>query len=189
MQKRVFIVHQWAGSPTSDWYQWLKSELESRGCEVHVPKMPHPHKPTIDEWVTELDRAVGKLTKQTYFIGHSIGCQTILRYLEKQKIACAGAVFVAGWFMLHGLEDEESERIAAPWIETSIDFNKVKQNLPKSIAIFSDNDPFVPLSDKDIFKAKLDAHIIVEHNKGHFTGEEGYETLPEAVHAFLKLQE
>ena len=37
------------------------------------------------------------------------------------------------------------------------------------ICIFSDNDFCVPLSDKDVFKEKLNAKVIILKNKGHFT--------------------
>ena len=42
--------------------------------------------------------------------------------------------------------------------------------MPKSIAIFSDNDPWVPLDNQDDFRDKLGSEIIIEHAKGHFSG-------------------
>jgi predicted alpha/beta hydrolase family esterase len=182
--KRVFIVHRWGGSQTSDWYQWLKSELEKRRYEVNVLAMPNADEPVIKKWVSHLSNKVGKLDSDTFFVGHSIGCQTIMRYLATQNNACGGAVFVAGWFTLQGLESEDEEAIAKPWIETPMDYMKVKKNLPRSLAIFSGNDPYVPLDNKDIFKTRLGSDIIVERNKGHFTGEDA-ELLP-AILPFFK---
>ena len=172
-KQRVFIVHQWSGSPEEPMNEWLENALENKGFDALALHMPNPDEPKINDWVNHLGESVGKLDKNTYFIGHSVGCQTIMRYLEKQKNACGGAVFTAGWFTLQGLEDAESERIIAPWLETEINLEKVKKNLPHLSAIFSDNDPFVPLSDKEIFKATLGAHIIVEHDKGHYTEGDG----------------
>lgn len=187
MAKRIFIIHRWAGSPNADWYPWLKSELESKKFEVHVLEMPHPENPTIDDWINHLAESVNTLDNKTFFIGHSIGCQTIMRYLEKQNHACGGAVFIAGRFTLQGLETEEEQKIAQPWLETQIDFDKVKQNLPKSVAIFSDNDPFVSVSDKEIFRAKLNSHIIIEHSKGHFTSDDGITELPATLKSMLNM--
>ena len=69
---------------------------------------------------------------------------------------------------------EEGDReIAKPWIETPLNLNKVKENSGKIIVIFSDNDSYVSLSNKEIFKEKLNAEIIIEHEKGHFGGEDG----------------
>lgn len=172
MAKRVIIVHGWGGSPKDEMLSWLRQELEKNNFEVIVPEMPHTDEPTINNWVDHLTHVVGTADKDTYFIGHSIGCQTIMRYLEKlpENINVGGVVFIAGWITLKGIEEEDMS-IAKPWLETPIDFEKVKQNTDNFVAIFSDDDPFVPLKDKDIFSEKLHAKIIVEHKKGHFTGE------------------
>jgi len=74
-------------------------------------------------------------------------------------------------------EGEDGIAIAKPWMETSIDFAKVKKMISKTVAIFSDNDPFVPLTNQEIFKQNLDAEIIIEHAKGHFTEEDGVKDL------------
>jgi len=185
MLKRVFIIHGWGGSPDKGWFVWLKKELFSRGFEVHLPVMPNAETPKINEWVSYLSELVGKLDKNTYFIGHSIGCQAIMRYLEKQKEKAGGVLFIAGWFNLTNLEQEEVE-IVKSWIESKIDLNKVKKNANKIIAIFSDNDPYAPLKDSKSFKEKLNAKIIIEKNKGHYIEHETGK-IPVVLEEFLKL--
>lgn len=186
--KRVFIIHGWDGYPEEGWFPWLKQELESRGFSVQVPAMPHPEKPTIDDWVPHLSNVVGEPDGQTYFVGHSIGNQTILRYLEAlpagKKIG--GAVFVAGFFELTGLDEEEQE-IAKPWLETPINCAKVKQHTSKFVAIFSDDDPFVPLRNKELMEQRLGAKTIVEKGRGHFSGDDGVKELPSALQSVLEL--
>src|SRR3989344_4769884 len=118
MTKRVFLIHGWDGNPNNNWFPWLKENLEDKGFQVHIPAMPNPGKPMIDSWVPFLKKQVGKADKDTYFIGHSIGCQTILRYLETINNEVGGAVLVAGFFELNlEEEDEESKEIAKPWLE------------------------------------------------------------------------
>ena len=97
MSKRVFIVHGWSGSPYKDWIPWLKSELQTRGFEAYAPEMPDPDEPDIAEWVHMLKMSVGKPDRNTFFVGHSIGCQTILRFLETlgEGEETGGAVLVA----------------------------------------------------------------------------------------------
>jgi uncharacterized protein len=69
--------------------------------------------------------------------------------------------------------------VAKPWIETPINLAKVKNQLNKRTVILSDNDPWVNLEEnKKIFTEKLGAKILVEHNKGHFSGEDGVLELP-----------
>lgn len=177
--KKVFLVHRWSGNPEADWYPWVKQKLEEKGFSVSALEMPNPDEPKIDEWVNFLSESVGQPDENTCFIGHSIGCQTIIRYLQSldEKTKVAKAVLIAPWFNLNNLESEEEEKIAKPWIETPIEFEKVKSKT-EFVCIFSDNDPFVPLSDKDIFRELLGAEIIVEHDKGHFTEDDGVTELP-----------
>ncbi|MEK6952793.1 MAG: alpha/beta fold hydrolase [Nanoarchaeota archaeon] len=189
MKKRVFIIHGWDGYPEEGWFPWLKKELEKRDFKVFVPSMPNSSKPDINKWVDFIREQVRIPDKETFFVGHSIGCQASLRYLESLNVdsKVGGAVFVAGWFSLtsKATPTNEEKRIAKPWIETPINFEKVKKISKNMIAISSNNDPYVPLSNVEIFKNKLNAKIIIEKEKGHFSGEEGITKLPIVLNSLL----
>lgn len=190
--KRVFIVHGWGGDSKGDWIVWLKKELEAKGFEVSAPDMPDTWHPKISEWVGRLNELVGTADGDTYFVGHSIGCQAIMRYLEKlpENEKIGGALFVAGWFNLTDETwDDEGymPEIANQWINTPIDFGKIKKHTNKIVLINSDDDPYVPLSDAELFKNNLGAEIIMLKNKGHITGEDGFTELPEALQELVKM--
>ena len=190
--KKIYIIHGWSGSPDEPLHKWLASELKSKGFEVEVPAMPNPDEPVIKDWVAKLNQVVGEEPDEgIIFIGHSIGCQTILRYLAGLKTSgfFGGAVFIAPWLYVSGLETEEEKSIAKPWVETPIDNVKVWKYLPenKRIAIFSDNDPFVPKENWDLFEQKFGAKIIIEKEKGHFTADDGVNSLPSALKAVLDI--
>ena len=189
MKKRVIIVHGWDGHPQEAWFPWLESELEKRGFEVQIPSMPNPPKPKIDDWVKHLSKSAKSIDKDTVLVGHSIGCQTILRYLEglPRDKKVGGAVFVAGWFTLKNLAKEE-KAIAKPWLATSIDFVKVKHHTRKFVAIFSDNDDVVPRNNRAMFEHRLGAKTTFEHQKGHFSGSDNIKQLPSALEAVMQIQ-
>lgn len=191
MIKRVFIIHGWDGYPEEGWFPWLLRELEAKGFEVFVPQMPDAENPRILKWVPKIYEAVGKPDQETYFVGHSIGCQAIARYLESlpEEAKVGGAVFVAGFFKrLTGLEDDpdvkETNRL---WLNAPLDFEKIKSHFDKSVAIFSDDDPFVPLENQDDFRDRLNSKIVIEHKQGHFSGSEGFVELPSALEAVLEI--
>ncbi|MEK6863847.1 MAG: alpha/beta fold hydrolase [Nanoarchaeota archaeon] len=187
MPKKVFIIHGWGGNPEEGWFPWLKKELEKKGFHVEVPAMPDTDNPKIESWVSFLKKTIKNPGKDTYLIGHSIGCQAILRYLQGINSKIGGVVFVAGWFSLKGLETDGEWAIAKPWIETPIDFVKTKKALIKCSAIFSDNDPFVPFDNSVIFKEKLGAKIIIEKQKGHFSGSDNIAKLPSVLKELLEM--
>ena len=143
--KRAVIIHGWGGNPNEGWYPLLKKELENRDIIVEVPEMPNTEAPDIKQWVKTLAKNVDP-EADTYLIGHSIGCQTILRYLEKltTPVNIKGVVFVAGWLVLSGLTTPEEEGIARPWLETPVDLPAAKGKAKKIVSLFSDDDPFVP---------------------------------------------
>jgi len=173
--KKIYLIHGWGGSDSSEgWFGWLKKKAKEKGFEVISFNMPNTDEPKIEEWVGFLKENVKELDEETYFIGHSIGCQAVLRYLEtlNSSTKIKGCIFVAPWMELDKNtieeEGEESVRIARPWMETPINFEKVKEHTNNFLCILSDNDPYVPLSNKKFFEEKLEAKIIVKNNEEHF---------------------
>ncbi|MEK7184114.1 MAG: alpha/beta fold hydrolase [Patescibacteria group bacterium] len=188
--KRVFIIHGWDGYPNEGWFPWLKKELEAKGFDVVVPQLPDTGRPRIQRWIPALAEVVGTADEYTYFVGHSMGCQAIARYLETlpEGVQVGGAVFVAGFFKYLTLEDDpDVQETDRHWLETPIDLEKVHSHLPSSVAIFSDNDPWVPLDNQEDFREKLGSEIIIEHAKGHLSGSDGIVELPSALQAILSL--
>lgn len=170
----VLIAHRWSGSPKADWYPWLKHELEKEGVHVIIPSMPDAHHPQIVPWVTTLQEALPEPDAKTYMIGHSIGCQALLRYIETlpPNPDIGGLLLVAPWTKLkeNSYESDADVEIARPWIETPINWKKVFARAQNTRAIFSTNDPFVDYEkESHFFRQKLNADILIEENKGHFT--------------------
>ena len=84
------------------------------------------------------------------------------------------------------METEEEKFIAKPWVETLIKEIDVIKHTPKIVAIFSNDDPVVPMKEnKKIFKERFGAEIIVEKEKGHFTEEDGIIEVPSVLDAIL----
>ena len=82
----------------------------------------------------KLKEVAGDVDESTYFVGESIGCQGVLRYLETldSDIKIGGVVLIAPWMKLDEKtireEWEDAVEIARPWEETPIDWEKVKNN-------------------------------------------------------------
>lgn len=185
--RKVYLIHGWEGYPEEGWRPWLKDKLILSGFEVIVPAMPETLNPTLEKWLPFLQNLVKKPDLETYFVGHSLGCVTILRYLETlpevQKVA--GAVLVAGFG--HDLEYAGYKKELSSFFKKELDWTKIKNNCQKFVAIHSDNDPWVPLKHNKLFVEKLGAEFIIEHNKFHFSGDDGINELPSALEALLRI--
>lgn len=182
--KKAILIHGWEGSPEEGWRPWLKKELEQCGFEVAVPAMPNPAKPNMKEWLSYLKEIIDNPDENCFLVGHSLGCVTILRYLElletNQKIG--GVVLVAGFTSNLGYDELDS------FFQTKIDWNKIKSHCEKFVAIHSSNDPYVSLHYADFFRNNLGAEIIVEQNMKHFSGDDGINKLPVVLKSVLKMQ-
>ncbi len=189
--KRVFIIHGWDGRPDEGCFPWLKEQLEKHDLEVHAPAMPEPLRPEIGSWISFLAQQVGVPDGDTFLVGHSIGAQTILRFLGSlpDGAITGGAVFLAPWVHLTDVsyETKEDRNIAKPWLETPMPWATIKFHCPKFSAIFSDDDPLVPLSDSEIFERELGARIIIEHGREHFSGSTGIKELPSLLAAVIEI--
>lgn len=183
MTKRVFLIHGWEGYPEEGWRPWLKNELEGMGFIVFVPPMPDTDNPKMDAWLEHLAKIVEAPDKDCYFVGHSLGCITILRYLEtlREGQEIGGAILVAGFSDNIGFEELNS------FFAKPIDWDEIKSHCRKFIAIHSDNDPWVPLRHGDVFKEKLNAELIVKNNMKHFSGDDNITKLPVVLDKLLEI--
>lgn len=183
--KRTFIIHSWEGAPDQVWYPWLKGELENEGFSVQVPQMPTPDVPKIGEWVPYLREIVGDVDPDTYFICHSIGCQALLRFLETlpEGKKVGAILFVAPFTNLVNLEDEESERIAKPWLTKPLDWKRIRSHTSDIFCLFSTDDPWVPVSESEIFSNNLSAMTMIIENQNHFVDKQ----LPLSIDKILSL--
>lgn len=159
---------------------------------VSVPQMPDSENPKKAAWVNHLINLVKIVDKDTYFVGHSIGCKAVLRYLEtlRSKEKVGGAVLVAGWVTLTNMDERTPDEIKVinDWVNPPFDFKKIRSHCDNFVAIFSDDDPEVPLQEnRETYEKELGAKIIVEKAKGHFTEDDGVTSLPSALEAVLEL--
>ena len=189
-RKRVFIVHGWDGSPENNWMSWLGLRLQDKGVEAHVLHMPNAADPKMGEWVAFLANAVVNPDANTYLVGHSLGCQTILRYLESlgEGEIIGGALLVAGFFTIKKeVMFGDASRVLGPWVNSKIDLSAARSHAKRFVLMLSDNDPYIPLSDSEIFRRELGSKIIIMPGAGHFSASEGYRELHAALNECLKM--
>ena len=177
MPKRLIVVPRWSGRPQDDWYPWLQEELAELEPLVYEPvivaNMPEPEKPTISSWVNRLEEVVGidaAEIEQTVLVGHSVGCQAVLRFLERlpDGVAVAGTLLVAGW-----LDVDQVWDAIRPWVETPIDSSRVRAATDRMVVLLSDNDPFTAdyAANGQRWEREYDATVYVESGMHHFNGE------------------
>jgi hypothetical protein len=183
IQKRVFIIHGYGAKSSDNWFPWLQTELEKKGFETAVPQMTDTEEPTLQKWLPHLQYIVGKCDENTYFVGHSLGTITILKYLESlPEGEKSGGIVLVGGFS----ESIESEKLSS-FTEKPLDYEKVKKSVREIIAIHSTDDKMVPFKFAEIMREKLGAKLIILHDAGHINRKSGYIQLPQALESILKM--
>lgn len=194
MAMRVFIIHGYLSFPEEAWLPWLKRALERRGCIVSLPAMPKPDQPVIHEWINFITSLVGEPDRDTFIVGHSLGCQAVLRYLE--TVGAAGksvgkTILVAGTFPIErsvpeALEAAQGNSVLLPWLTTGVNAFQVKQAAGKCTVILSDKDPYMDVvPTAAVFRAALNPAILFVPGGGHFNEDDQWTELPEALAALL----
>jgi len=179
--RRAIVVHGLHGKPHEAWFPWLKAELEKRKFYVSVPQMPSPSEPHICSWVSELAQKVGSPDKDTILIGHSLGCITILHYLEslQEGRQIGGAVFISGFASFPGIPETSS------FFSLPLNWQKIKSRCKKFVVINSDNDKYVSLVEGRELAERLGTKMIIEKGLGHMGEGDKCRELPSALKAAL----
>jgi uncharacterized protein len=171
MTRSLIMVPRWAGSPDTDFYPWLTRKLRAPPAafdDVCTLAMPTPSAPTIDGWVSTLASALGPSpSPSTVLLGHSVGCQAILRYLATlpEGHSVEGALLVAGWF-----EVDTPWDTLRPWLDTPMDLDRVRAALRRCVVVLSDSDPFTSDYRRNtrLFEERLGARVRLVPGGRHF---------------------
>lgn len=158
--KNATILHGTGSHPNSFWHPWLKENLENLGYEVWLPQLPNTEHPTLKEQLLFVLNN-GKFDKETVLVGHSSGCPLILSILENINIKINKSILIAGFTNPLSKDPE-------PMVQSTYNWNKIKNNCSKFIFINSDNDPW-GCNDQQgrIMFDKLGGIQIIRHGDGH----------------------
>ena len=179
-----FLIHGSKENPTTNWFPWLKQQLEDLGQEVIAPSFPNPPNQSVTSWLETIQPDLGKVDAETVFVGHSLGPAFTLSVLEKIGTKVSACFFVAGFLGPLGLT--EYDPINKTFTEKDFNWKKIKANCKKFVCYASDNDPYVPLSNTKGLAKKLGAELIIVKGAGHFTQKSGYATFDQLLEKINK---
>lgn len=170
MKKQALILHAWYQKPESNWYPWLKTELEKRGHRVHLQDLPtmHTDLPDMKKQLTFIEH-LNAIDNDSLVFGHSIGCLLAMRLAEKYSYN--KMFLVAGW----DFNDLTAEhRLFWP---NPIDHEAIKKHVKKTYCLSSDNDPYMTAFAVEEMNKRLGGKFILVPGAGHFTEKYGVTTI------------
>lgn len=69
----ILIIHGTYGNPEENWFPWLKSELEDKGCGVYVPEFPTQEGQSLESWLKIFEDYEENLNEDSIVVAHSSG--------------------------------------------------------------------------------------------------------------------
>lgn len=185
MKPTIYLVPRWSGTPQSDWYPWFNRELTERfQLSATILNMPNWTRPDVEESVAFLTNQIPQLGPSTYLIGHSVGCQAILRFLQARlavdsELELGGVLFVAGWFNV-----DEPWNTVTPWTTNEhLNYPLMTSRIHRRKVVLSDNDPFTSdyTANAKLWTDRLGCSVSVYPNRTHFNGKVAPEILDECI--------
>lgn len=174
MTKQALILQGWHLKSDTQWYPWLKSELEKKGYNVFLPDLPtiHTALPDMQQQLGYIEKAV-TINADTIVVGHSIGCLLAMRLAEKYKYD--KMFLIVGWDY-----DDLTAEHKLFW-PTPIDHKTIKKNIKEIYCISSDNDPYTTAFAVEAMNKRLGGKFILIKGAGHFTEKFEITQIPEIL--------
>ena len=165
---KFVILHGTSADHTSNWFPWLKSELEKKEHEVWVPDLPDADRPNIQKY-NQLLLSHKWDFNNSVIIGHSSGAVAILGLLEAlpDDIKINTAI-LAGAFTKR-LSESPSWEMLRELFGKDFDYETIKQKSSKFIFVHSEDDPYCPIEQAEFLSKKLDGTLYRFDGMGHFS--------------------
>ncbi len=172
---QVYITHGYDAYPQKHWFMWLQDELAKQNIETFIPAMPNASNPNVQDWLATMQKEVKNIDTNTYFIGHSLGCITTLRFLYSlpKETKIGGMILISGFDkgleILPQLND---------FTNTKLDYAKLISLTPNRLVISARDDAIVPTNLSEILATNLKATFIQTDTGNHFMQDDGFKTFP-----------
>ena len=173
--KRLVIVHGFMAAPEHHWFPWLQQQAGQSGLKVTVPRLPDSQAPQPEAWLDALEESIGEPDENSWLVGHSLGCITLLNYLtQRYPLAVAGGLLLVSGFSepVPGLEMLNS------FTREPVNTESVIARIPQRVVIGSLNDQIVPPEYSLRLSQQLSAPFYALPEHGHFLARDGVTELP-----------
>jgi len=174
--KNAFIIHWTWGSPEWNWFPWMKSELESLGYMVIVPRLPTPHGQSLESWMEKFEQYRKDINSETIFVGHSAGPAFVLSILETLDSPVKACFFASGFLEL--IQLPEFDLLNETITSRQFSWETIYKNCSYFYMCHGDEDPYVPYHNVEILAENLWVEVDIIKWWFHLNDESGYTEFP-----------
>jgi hypothetical protein len=177
---RIVLSHALEQSPQGLWYPFISAMAKKKNLVSIIPQLPNPQRPTLKSWQEAITPLANKSPASTVLIGHSLGCVSLLHFLDARKgdekfpllILVAPTAFEVGYEALK------------EFFESPFQLSSLKNKVRKIVVIITPTDPVLkpdPLQHGLLLVKEADAKLVVIKEGNHFWKGDTFRELEEVI--------
>ncbi len=181
MKDNYFIIHGSFGSPFSNWFPYLRKQIESKGLGVYTPDFPiGVGYQNYNNWskLLKVYLDANLINENTVIFAHSIAPVFICKFLIENKIKVKRLVFVCGFNNYLGIDDDYDAVNKSMYLNNLED---IKNYCDDIVCYYSENDPYVKYDAEKEFADTITNNQVIIKDGGHLNSESGYEEFSELL--------
>lgn len=165
MKNKVYIIHGYGADSISNFFPWLKQKLNSVNVDCDILDLPNTNNPRLNEWLLCMSKNIKQINESVYFVGHSLGCISILKFLNQLKTNTK----IGGIILVSGFDNSlPLFPILNSFVDKKIEYSKIKLMTKKICVIASKDDDLVPIENSWELAKNLHAEFLKLNGYGHF---------------------
>ena len=175
MKNNYLLVHGSFGSPFSNWFPYLRKQIESKGLGVYTPDFPiGVGYQNYNNWskLLKVYLDANLINENTVIFAHSIAPVFICKFLIENKIKVKRLVFVCGFNNYLGIDDDYDAVNKSMYLNNLED---IKNYCDDIVCYYSENDPYVKYDAEKEFADTITNNQVIIKDGGHLNSESGYE--------------
>jgi len=179
---KIYLIHGYTASPDSNWFQDFKKKLEKENIEIFILNMPNSQSPKLSEWINHLEKSIKDIDENTIFVGHSLGCVTILNFLNNTN-----AIIIKGLFLVSGFVESSPIPALNEFVKPRLNYNYLQQLTPNRFSISAIDDDIIPYKYSKTMAEKLNASFTLLKEGKHFIDRDNFTEFPFLIEEIKKL--
>ncbi|WP_196894834.1 RBBP9/YdeN family alpha/beta hydrolase [Aureivirga marina] len=171
-KQKIYLIHGYTANPNANWFPHFKKELEKENFEVIIPSMPNSQAPKLKEWEKHLNNEIQYLDEKTILIGHSLGCVSLLHYLNQKNTK------IHSLYLISGFTEKTPIPELQEFVEIDLDYKKIKKSCSKIISISAKDDDIISFKFSEELAIKLESSFHLLNEGKHFIDQDGFTKFP-----------
>lgn len=170
---KIYLIHGYTASPEANWFPYLKKELENDTVEIYILNMPNSQNPKLNEWIEHMDNSIKEYDENTIFIGHSLGCVTILNFLAKNS-----SKKIKGLFLISGFIEDSPIPALLEFVQPVLNYDVIIKLTKNRIVISAKDDDIINYEYSQILAKKIQSKFILLDKGKHFIDRDNFIEFP-----------